>query len=78
MVTDEQEKHLVPAEPPHSRRSRSVDWYSEGEKRLVEIDGISVEIGFVGRNGRRARISICAPAGATFSGRLPRRNEDMG
>ena len=46
--------------------SRSVEWYSQGEERVVEIGGVWVAVGFVGRKGRRARIVITAPAGATF------------
>lgn len=51
---------------PLPRASRFVAWYSEGERRVVEIDGVRVVIGFVGRKGRRARIAISAPPGATF------------
>ena len=46
--------------------SQSIDWYSEGESRLVEVGGVCVEIRFVGRKGRKGRISILAPMGATF------------
>lgn len=45
---------------------KCVDWYSEGQARTVEVDGVEVTIRFVGRKGRRARISIVAPAGAVF------------
>lgn len=50
-------------EPP---TSTSIDWYAEGETRIVEVDGMRVIIRFVGRKGRRARIAIIAPAGAIF------------
>ena len=46
--------------------SQSVDWYHEGEERVVEADGVQIVVRFVGRRGRRARIAIVAPAGATF------------
>ncbi len=52
------------AEPP---TSSCIDWYSEGETRVVEVDGIRVVVRFVGRKGRRGRIVIEAPAGAVFS-----------
>ncbi len=47
--------------------STLIDWYSEGESRVVEVDGVRVTIRFVGRKGRRGRILIEAPAGAAFS-----------
>ncbi len=46
--------------------STSIDWYSEGETRIVEVDGGRVVVRFVGRKGRRGRIVIEAPAGAVF------------
>lgn len=46
--------------------SQSVDWYHEGEERVVEANGVQVVVRFIGRRGRRARIAIVAPAGATF------------
>jgi hypothetical protein len=49
-----------------SVKSQSIDWYSEGESRIVEVDGVRVMVRFVGRHGRRGRIAITAPAGATF------------
>lgn len=48
--------------------SLSFDWYGEGDTRTVEVDGIEVVVKFVARKGRRARIAITAPAGATFRG----------
>ena len=45
---------------------RSIDWYAEGETRVVEVGGVKVVVRLVGRKGRRARIAIEAPAGATF------------
>jgi hypothetical protein len=46
--------------------SQSIDWYAEGESRIVEVDGVRMIVRFVGRQGRRGRIAITAPAGATF------------
>jgi hypothetical protein len=46
--------------------SRLIDWFSEGETRVVEVDGVRVSVRFVGRKGRRGRIVIEAPAGAIF------------
>jgi hypothetical protein len=45
---------------------QSIDWYSEGESRTVEIDGVQMTVRFVGRKGRRGRIAVTAPPGATF------------
>jgi hypothetical protein len=44
-----------------------IDWFHEGEARVVEISGIRVVVRFVGRNGRRGRIAIEAPPGAVFT-----------
>ena len=53
-------------EPLPGRDCQSVEWYSEGQFRIVELNGIRVTIRFVGRRGRRARIAITAPSGAVF------------
>jgi len=45
---------------------RSIEWYSEGQTRYVEVGGSRIEVRFVGRRGRRGRIAITAPAGAAF------------
>jgi hypothetical protein len=47
--------------------SRLIDWFSEGETCIVEANGVRVTVRFVGRKGRRGRIVIEAPAGATFA-----------
>ena len=47
-------------------KSTCVDWYSEGESRIVDVVAIRVVVRFVGRKGRRGRIVIEAPAGALF------------
>lgn len=49
-------------------RTTTFDWYSEGEERAVVVDGNLVVVRFVGRHGRKARISIQAPPGAEFHG----------
>ncbi len=52
--------------PPAAEVSRSIEWYSEGQERVVEAGDVRLTVRFVGRNGRRARIAITAPPGATF------------
>ena len=56
--------HAVASAP--SPTSVCIDWYSEGQSRVVEVNGVRVTVRFVGRNGRRGRIAIEAPAGAVF------------
>jgi hypothetical protein len=46
--------------------SQSVDWYAEGQSRIVEVDGVCIEVRYVGRKSRRGRIAITAPPGAAF------------
>ncbi len=58
--TDGNQPH-VPAEA-----SQCIDWYAEGEERIVEACGIRIAVRFVGRKGRRGRIAIAAPPGAVF------------
>ena len=58
-------KWAEPSATQH-RTSTCIDWYAEGQVRVVEVDGIQVTVRFVGRKGRRARIVIEAPAGAVF------------
>lgn len=48
--------------------SQSVAWFSEGQAISVEIGGFEVVVKLIGRKGRRSRIAIAAPAGASFSG----------
>jgi len=52
--------------PPHSSFSQSIDWYTEGESRTIEVNGVRVAVRFIGRKSRRARIAITGPAGAVF------------
>lgn len=47
-------------------QSQMIDWYSEGEERTIEIGEVQVTVRFIGRKGRRGRISVVAPAGAVF------------
>lgn len=47
--------------------SQSIDWYSEGQSREVQVAGLRVTVRLVGRKGRHARISITAPLGTVFS-----------
>jgi phenylpyruvate tautomerase PptA (4-oxalocrotonate tautomerase family) len=46
--------------------SQSIDWYSAGQERSVMVGNMEVIVRFVGRKGRRGRISITAPAGAVY------------
>ena len=52
--------------PTPATVSQCIDWFSEGEATIVEVDGVVVTVRFVARKGRRARIAITAPAGSTF------------
>jgi len=63
--------HDPPDRPDGERLCQSIDWYSEGQTRTVEVSGIRVTIRFVGRRGRRARIAITAPAGTVFMAAAP-------
>jgi hypothetical protein len=58
-----------PAPPPELLEScsRCIDWYAEGETRVIEVGGVKILVRFVGRHGRRGRIAITAPPGAMFS-----------
>jgi hypothetical protein len=62
-----------PREPPATSpavpqlTSRSIDWYAEGDCRVVEVAGVRIVVRMVGRKGRKVRISIEAPAGAVFA-----------
>lgn len=48
-------------------RSQCIEWYREGQARSVEVAGVNIVVRFTGRKGRRARIAIVAPSGATFN-----------
>ena len=49
-----------------AKTSQCIDWYAEGEERIVEVGGVQMTVRFVGRKGRRGRIAITAPPGAAF------------
>ena len=53
--------------------SQSIEWYHEGQSRLVSVNGIDVVIRLVTRKNRKARIAIEAPAGALFRSLEPKR-----
>ncbi len=58
----------VPSEVPLPLPTcKCVDWYAEGETRIVAVGGMQITVRFIGRKGRRGRIAIEAPAGAVFS-----------
>lgn len=66
----------TPMQPIYNRREcRSIDWYSEGEARIVQVGESRIEVRFVGRKGRRGRIAITAPAGSEFSSAQGRNTE---
>lgn len=46
--------------------SQCVEWYHEGQSRVVDLNGVRIEVRFIGRKGRRGRIAIVAPLGAAF------------
>jgi hypothetical protein len=52
--------------PRDTKTSVCVDWYSEGQSRMVEVNGVTIVVRFVDKRGRRGRIAITAPAGAVF------------
>jgi hypothetical protein len=56
----------IKAQAVTSQSSRSIDWYGEGEARMVETNGVTMMVRFLGRKGRRGRILIVAPPGSTF------------
>ena len=58
-----------------AQTSQSIEWYAEGEERIVDAGGIRIVVRFVGRKGRRGRIAITAPPGAAFRARD--RNENV-
>ena len=53
--------------------SQSIEWYHDGQSRLVSVNGIDVVIRYVGSKSRKARIAIEAPAGASFRSLEPKR-----
>jgi hypothetical protein len=70
-MDDEQPSQTTPQslarkEREPAKTSQCIDWYAEGESRIVEINGIRVAVRFVGRKGRRCRIAILGPPGVVF------------
>jgi hypothetical protein len=45
-------------------RTQFIDWYSKGESRVFEFNGVSVTVRWVDRNGRKCRIAIMGPEGS--------------
>ena len=45
---------------------QSIEWYHTGQARTFEVGGVRITTRLVSRKGRRARIVITAPAGASF------------
>ena len=56
--------------------SESIEWLAPGQQRVVRVAGVQITMRLVGRKGRRARISISAPAGAVFSSVEPREAQE--
>lgn len=52
--------------PAESPTCQSIDWFHEGDERVVKVGDMLVTVRFIGRKGRRARIAITAPAGAKY------------
>lgn len=63
-MTEPPRENPVTEAPTH--RSQSTSWFAEGEAIRVWVGETEVVVRFLGRKGRRARISISAPAGAQF------------
>lgn len=59
-------EHLPAAGQTPVPTSQCIDWYAEGESRTVEVGEIQISIRLIGRRGRRSRIAITAPSGASF------------
>ncbi len=60
-------KSASESDGPETEKSRSIDWYSEGEFRTVRVADVEVTIVYLGRKGRRARIAITGPPSASFT-----------
>lgn len=56
----------APACQGDSQSCLSIEWYAEGQTRIVAVEGVQISIRFIGRKGRRGRIAVTAPAGAVF------------
>lgn len=64
---DDAAKSASPSSLGKSSECQSIEWYAEGQARVVEVGGVQIVVRFVGRRGRRARIAIIAPPGTVFS-----------
>jgi hypothetical protein len=53
--------------PSESPSSRLIDWFAEGEEKLVVCRGVTVRVRFISRQGRRGRILLEGPPGTEFS-----------
>jgi hypothetical protein len=53
-------------DPDETGSGRSIEWYSQGQTRVITVGSVRVTVRFVGRKGRRARIAIAGPPGAVF------------
>jgi hypothetical protein len=61
LTTDANER---PSEP---QSSRLIDWFAEGEEKLVVCGSVTVRVRFISRQGRRGRILIEGPPGTEFT-----------
>jgi hypothetical protein len=66
MNTDSQLTTHPVASNQNESMCQSIEWFCEGQSRIVDVGGIQVAIRLVARKGRRSRIAIKAPAGAVF------------
>jgi hypothetical protein len=66
-VDRQTEPSATPSPTPAPPTSTCIDWYAEGQARVVEVAGVRITVRFTGRKGRRGRIAIEAPAGAVFT-----------
>jgi hypothetical protein len=51
--------------PPTS--SNMIAWFAVGQTCEIAIGGVRVSICLIGQKGRRSRLAVVAPPGATFS-----------
>jgi hypothetical protein len=66
MINETTPTPVNPSWDGNSLECLTIDWYSPGQMRIVEIGGVPIEIRFVGRRGRRGRIAITAPSGTVL------------
>ena len=59
-MTDAGAGHRPNGTSPEAGHSQSIEWYHEGQARIVEANGLRIEVRFIGRKGRRGRIAIIA------------------